>query len=51
MSSNYFVNEISSPSTYTNTDGYTASYYILCSFSPIIVSNLKMVKNSIGRNM
>jgi len=30
--SNYFVNEISSPSTYTNTDGYTVSYYILCSF-------------------
>jgi len=22
-----FVNEISSPSTYTNTDGYTVSYY------------------------
>ena len=28
----YFVNKISSPSTYTNTDGYTVSYYILCSF-------------------
>jgi hypothetical protein len=27
-----FVNEISSPSTYTNTDGYTVSQYILCSF-------------------
>jgi len=30
--SNSFVNEISSPSTYTNTDGYTLSYYILRSF-------------------
>jgi len=30
--SNSSVNEISSPSTYTNTDGYTVSYYILCSF-------------------
>ena len=29
-SSNYFVNEISSPSPYTNTDGYTLSYYIYC---------------------
>ena len=29
---NYFINEISSPSTYTNTDGYTVSYYILYSF-------------------
>jgi len=26
------ANEISSPSTYTNTDGYTVSYYILRSF-------------------
>ena len=24
---NFFVNEISSPYTYTNTDGYTVSYY------------------------
>jgi len=31
-STNSFVNEISSPSTYTNTDGYTVSYFILCSF-------------------
>ena len=30
--SNSFVNQISSPSTYTNTDGYTVSPYILCSF-------------------
>ena len=30
--SNYFVHKTSSPSTYTNTDGYTVSYYILCSF-------------------
>jgi len=30
--SNSFVNEISSASTYTNTDRYTVSYYILCSF-------------------
>jgi len=30
--SNSCVNEISSPSTYTNTDGYTVSYYTLCSF-------------------
>jgi len=27
MSSNSFVNEISSPSTYTNTGDYTVSYY------------------------
>jgi len=32
MSSNSFVNEISSLSTYTNIDGYIVSYYILCSF-------------------
>ena len=32
MPSNYFVNEISSPSTYTYTDDCTVSYYILYSF-------------------
>ena len=26
--SNYFVNKISSPSTYTNIDGYTVSYIV-----------------------
>ena len=28
----YNHHKISSPSAYTNTDGYTVSYYILCSF-------------------
>jgi hypothetical protein len=48
--SSYFVNEVSSPSNYTNTGGYTVSH-ILCRFFLTIVSNLMIAKNSIGRNM